>query len=541
MKTAAAELAAISTSLDTSHPTRSFRPGDGALVVTRRQWSARDVVAAARPSTGASIDGLLIGMTLLALLVACTNLANLMLSRGALRLHELAVRRALGASRWRLVREFLAESVWITLLGAACTFILTRTFLLAATVEIPTPHSPITIEPELNLSALLFTSALLASAIVFGLEPALNLTRKTLNLQLASEAGAAPVSTGRRQRSLIRWQVAISGCFFIVTAVLAKVVVAEARNDTGIALDRLAVTTLHFGLQGWDESRARPALDRALAIARRHPEIAAVTVSSGLPFGLMTQGAEITTPDRPFRKGARAAQSVVLAGSPELLRTLDVPLLKGRNLDARDEQTDVDTVMSRDDHLIYVPYAQRYLPNVALVARTAKNPAVAVSILQAALREAAPDLPAGTSGPAYWLAAGPYVAARIAASLAGALGALTLILAMVGLYGVQAQAVAHRTREVGVRMALGADAGQIGRMVLREGFRPVVQGLLIGLVLGILTRAGIGALLFARVAIIDPFALAVVPVPLAIAAFLACYLPARRAARVEPTVALRHL
>jgi ABC-type antimicrobial peptide transport system permease subunit len=161
--------------------------------------------------------------------------------------------------------------------------------------------------------------------------------------------------------------------------------------------------------------------------------------------------------------------------------------------------------------------------------------------LQAALRQADPDLGTGVAGAASWLTAGPYVAARIAVALAGALGTLTLILAMVGLYGVQAQIVAQRTREVGVRMALGAASSQIERMVLRDGFRPVVQGLIIGLFLGTLARAVIRAMLTAPIAIVDPFALLVVPIPLGIAAFLASYVPARRAARVDPNVALRHL
>jgi macrolide transport system ATP-binding/permease protein len=591
--TAAAELATIGASLDAASPARTFRPVDGSTTVIRRQWSAEDVTAATRPPLGLPLDLLVLGMTALVLLVACTNLANLMLSRGALRLHEISVRRALGAARWRLVREQLAESVLITIAGTVATYAMTRVFLRLATLEIPTAHRTFAIEPELNVPAMAFASlALLASILVFGLEPALNLTRKTLNAQLTSEPGAAPPASGRRQRRLIRWQVALSACFFTVTAVLLKVVVAEARHDSGVALERLAVTTLHFGIQGWDEPRARRAIDRSLELARRNREVESASVSTGLPFGFqMTPSAEITTPDRPFVKGVRSESTIVLAGSPELLRTLDVPLLRGRHFTDRDDagssrvaivselterrlfgagaalgrqivlrdrernvaetltltvvgiakQTDVDMLMLRDDHLVYLPFAQRYRANVALVARTKGNPASAVHILRDAVRQADPDLGAGTSGPAYWLTAGPYVAARIAGGLAAALGALTLILAMVGLYGVQAQAVAHRTREVGVRMALGAGVSQIERMVLREGFRPVIEGLMIGLFLGTVARGAMRALIAAPIPIIDPFAIALVPIPLGIAALMACYLPARRAARVDPNVALRHL
>jgi len=588
---AATELATIGNSLNISSPMRVFRAGDGAMVGQRRLWSAQDATSATRPQTGRAIDGVLIAMTLLVLLVACTNLANLMLSRGALRLHEHAVRRALGASRWRLIRELMTESGLIAICGAILTFIFTRGFLRLAALEIPTPHTLMTIAPELNRSALLFTSAsLLVSLIVFGLEPALNLTRGAVGVHIASEAGPSPVLSGRRQRTLIRWQVAISACFFVVASVLGKVAVVEARNDSGIALDRLALAVVHFGIEGWDESRARRALDRTLVQARIDPDVDEVTVATGMPFGFqMTPQARISTPDRPFVKGFLAPETLVVAGSPTLLRTLDVPLVAGRSFDERDDagtkpvcvlsehtaralfgsidvlgrtillrnsdkapvrtvdiigiarQTDVDVLMKRTENLIYVPFSQDYRANVAVVARTSGDPARATAALNRAMRSAGSDMPAGVSGAAYWLLAGPYVAARIGALLAGALGLLTLILAMVGLYGVQAQMVAQRTREVGVRMALGAETSQIQRMVLRQGFMPVTQGLIIGLLLGTLVRAGLRAWLEAPVAVFDPVAFAVVPVPLAVAAFLACFVPAWRASRVDPNVALRHL
>jgi hypothetical protein len=347
---------------------------------------------------------------------------------------------------------------------------------------------------------------------------------------------------------------------------------------------------VHFGVLGWDESRSRSALERALTLARARADVDAVAVTTGLPFGFqMTPIAQITTPDRPFVKGARMDSTGVLSGTPDLLRTLDVPLVRGRNFNDRDDggaprvaivsefterklfgatgavgrqivlrhsekrpvetltvvgvarQTDVDALMERDDHLVYVPFAQNYYPNVALVARGSGEPAGVARVLQTALRQADPDLGTGVAGAASWLTAGPYVAARIAAVLAGALGALTLVLAMVGLYGVQAQIVAQRTREVGVRMALGAAASQIERMVLKDGFRPVAQGLVIGLFLGTIVRALVRATLAAPIQLVDPLALVLVPIPLGIAAFLASYLPARRAARVDPNVALRHL
>jgi putative ABC transport system permease protein len=198
--------------------------------------------------------------------------------------------------------------------------------------------------------------------------------------------------------------------------------------------------------------------------------------------------------------------------------------------------------MSRDSGVVYVPFAQHFEPRIAVVSvRTFGSPAAAARLIQSALHRADADAGTGAAGPASILLAGGYLAARVAVSLATALGALTLVLAMVGLYGVQSHIVAYRTREVGVRMAIGATARQIEGLMLREGYRPVFEGLALGLFFGVVARVGVRALVVAEIQPIDPVAFSLVPIPLLIAAFIACYVPARRAARVDPNVALRHL
>jgi putative ABC transport system permease protein len=196
--------------------------------------------------------------------------------------------------------------------------------------------------------------------------------------------------------------------------------------------------------------------------------------------------------------------------------------------------------MSRDDCLVYVPLPQRYLPNLLLVARTNGNASDAAATLQTLARRVDPELSTGTAGPAEWLAAGPWVAARAGGAVAAGLGLLTLALAMVGLYGVQSQLATHRTREVGIRMALGAAAASVQRMMVRDGFRPVLEGFAAGLALGTIARGALRATIVGDVALVDPLALVIVPIPLALAAFAACYAPARRAARLDPSIALRH-
>ena len=206
---------------------------------------------------------------------------------------------------------------------------------------------------------------------------------------------------------------------------------------------------------------------------------------------------------------------------------------------ARD--TDVGYVFGESRPVVYLPLAQRYEPFLAIVARSTGDVAMAVRALRGALRQVDPDLAVEVIGTGRAVLSGASVFLRAAGVSALALGGLTLALAMVGLFGIQSHTVAHRTREIGVRLSLGASPGQIKRMVLKDGYRPVVEGLAIGLFLGVIGRAIIRAYTDLDVTIVDPWLFFVVPIPLIVAAFCACYFPARRAAGVDPNVALRHL
>jgi predicted permease len=583
---AAAALATIGASLDA----RETVAPDRSRVPLPRQWSLRSITLADHNPQQSNFGILLLILIGLVLVVACTNLGNLTLSRGAYRQHELAVRRALGASRSRLVRELCSETILIAALAALCTTALTVTLLAFATREITTPLGALSIEPRLNLAAAaVATGALLLSMIIFGVEPAFALTRRRTAMSLAD--GNSTIGAGRssRQRAFIRWQVATSACFFLIAATLVRTIAVQVTHDSGIALDQLAMASVHSSAGATPDRRIRESLERAATLVRQRGDIDSVAVSTGLPFGFSwTPLATMTVPDRPPVSGPRPTTWMIAAG-PEIFRTLGIPIVRGRAFDERDtassshvavmsertaletfgtveavgrsitlqefakaprvtysivgvaRQTDSGQFMQRRDEVVYVPLTETQAPNFVLVARTSGSLAAAGKVLQDALRATDPDLGTGMVGPASWFVAGRYVVGRIAAVLAGTLGALTLILAMIGLYGVQAQAVVFRTRELGVRMALGAAAQQIQRMVLGEGVRPVAEGLVLGLLVGAFARWTIKALLDAPIQVVDPIAFSAVPIPLAIAALAACYLPARRAARVEPTVALRHL
>jgi predicted permease len=530
----------------------------------------------------------LVALVALVLVVACTNLANLVLARGTTRQRDLAVRRALGASRWRLVREQCTESLLLAAAGAVASFVVFQILRVLMNAEfslmLPTgAHLMLAIRPALNVQVFgVAATSLLLSLAVFGLEPALHLTR-ALDVRgaLAASAGIGRPRAAR-QRALLRWQIAISAGFFIIATMFVKYTIEEARHDPGVDMERLGVSVLNFRTQARDEAHVRRTLDRVIEEGRNDPSIEAMSVSTGMPFGRpAAMRVAISAPGQGDDRFAATG----IAATPSIFGTLGVPIVRGRGFDDRDHaaappvvvisaftarrifgtidavgrllvlqgrpgtptatvigvarDTDVSQVLFEPRPFVYLPLAQQYDPSLAVAVRSTGDASRAVRSLREAMRRADPDLPVEITDTGLAVLTGPYVFLRSAGMAAIALGALTLLLAMVGLYGIQSHLVAHRTREIGVRMSFGASATQIKRMVLRDGYRPVVDGLVFGLTIGIVGRAIVRAYTDVDVSIVDPWMLVVAPIPLILAAFFACYLPARRAAGVDPSVALR--
>ena len=587
---ASAEMQTIAERLDEFFPPRFRGKGVGA---TDRPWRAKTMAAISDDEDSAVRR---FGMTLVALVglvlvVACTNLGNLVLARGSTRLRELAVRRALGASRWRLVREQCLESVMLAAGGAFASYVMFELLRVVMDTEFSLAmpfggRTTLSFHPALNVPALtIAVSSLLIALVVFGLEPAIQLTR-TLDVRGALAGGsAAGPQRGRRQRLLLRWQVAIAAGFFIIATMFVKYSIAEARHDSGIDLDRIGVAVLNFDTPEWNEPRARRIFDRVLDELRRHPSVEAASLSSGLPFGVPST-LRLSISPLEQTSAARMDPQVVttIAGAPSMFRTLGVEILRGRGFDDRDgpaaprvvvlseftarqmfgtadvvgremavgqtrsptativgvaADTDVGSIFADPRPLAYVPLTQHYQPLITVVARASGSVPNAVGAMREAIRRADPDVAVDTIGTGRSVLAGPFQVLRGLGMTAVGLGAITLLLAMAGLYGIQSHIIANRTREIGVRMSLGATAGQIKRMVLVDGYRPVLDGLIFGLSIGLVGRAIARAYLELDVAIVDPWMLVVTPIPLICAAFFACYLPARRAAAVDPNVALR--
>jgi putative ABC transport system permease protein len=447
----------------------------------------------------------------------------------------------------------------------------------------PMGRVTLSIRPEISGAALLVSlGSLLLSLAVFGLEPAIQLAR-SLDIRTVLAVGATGVRPRvSRQRMIVRWQVAVAAGFFIVATMFIRVTVAQARHDPGIDMDSVALATLGVNAKGTDSARLQRAVDRMLLEAVTTGAVDSVAASTGLPFGIQPAlRASIATPG-----GDREPMSApAIAATPSLFRVLGIPILSGRGFNDSDgvatarvavisemaarqlfpgadpigqqvvltigrdrsaativgisRDTDVRALNRPRQPLLYVPLTQHFDRNIVISARPTGRMTSAVAALRRAVQAADPDLRVDISGGARAILSGPLEIFRSAGRGALYLGGFTLLLSMAGLFGVQSHVVAYRTREFGVRMSLGASARQIKTMVIRDGARPVFDGLVLGLWGGIAGRFLVRSYTDLEVAVLDPWMLAVTPVPIVLAALFACYLPASRASRVDPTTALR--
>jgi predicted permease len=583
---AASELASLAAALDEADP-RIVHPGD---IPASRGWTARPAADLWESPPIARLGMVFAGLVTLVLIVACTNLANLVLARGTLRQQDVAVRRALGAGQWRLVREQLAESAIIASAGGLAAYGVIRLTAIVAARDLPLfPGLTLSIRPEVDATTLaVATVALFASLVIFGLEPAMRLVR-TADVRGPLAITSARMGRVGRYRLLLRWQVAVSTAFFIIAVIAVRYIVADLAHDPGVRLDGLVVAQLEWE-PGQDAAAIRQTVERVLDEGRRS-SLRSVAISSGLPFGTGSTPIRVSPLDADSSVDRTAVDGLLIASTPDLLAALDVPVVRGRALSAGDDAAaapaaivsesaaralfgTIDAVgrsiqivdrgpnaspaaativgVARDtdttvymaparDAVVYVPLAQRPLPVTTVVARSAGDEAEGVATLLTTLRRADADLATAGIGAAWERLAGPFTIVRYLGNASVSLGALTLLLAMVGLYGIQSQGVTLRAREFGVRLSFGATSSQIRRMVLKDGYRPVIEGLVLGLTGGITGRALIRTYLDVPLSVVDPWMLALVPVPLVLAAFCAGYVPAHRAARVDPAVALRDL
>jgi predicted permease len=597
MDEAQAEFSAIAHRLDLAYPvgTTLAAPLKNRSN-TSRPWFLRP---AADVKMHESVDALvrpLVATVMIAvglvLLVACTNIANLVLARGTARRHETAIRLALGASRWRLIREQLVETALLTLAGSAAAMVVARILmarLLAG--ELRVAGMSLHFSPEMNASVALVAAASSVLALVaFGVIPALHSSRGDVREALASDGQNAPVPRWRGRRGLIACQVAVSAGLVSVAVLCAQQLIAVARHDTGIDIERLALVRVNVGMPGRDEAQNRWAAARMLDAARRLPGVESAAVSSGFPIELGAGGGAIGVNQEQLSGG----RYDFMVSTPEVFATWGVRILQGRGFDDRDAESservavlteplarhlfptgsavgrqivlrwypsakqpvpamqtvtvvgvasdmDAGWVGNRGGGLVYLPWSQHSPSQMVVTVRTAGDPAALVEPLKRIVNRVDPDVPDVDAAAASKIDGGRNLVLTVGAGAAGSLGWLALVLAMTGLYGVLSELVLRRTRELGIRMALGADAHRLLRMVLVDGTRPVLAGLAVGLGCGVILRVAFRPMFIRMLPAFDPLVIGLVPIAFVAAALIAAYLPARRASRVDPNVALRQL
>jgi macrolide transport system ATP-binding/permease protein len=530
----------------------------------------------------------------LVLAIACSNLATLLLVRGATRAKEVSVRLAMGATRRQLVRHLITESVLLALAGGIAGCIL-------AWWGIRTLQSidlPFRVDFSLDYRVLTFAIALsLVTGVVFGLAPALKATRVDL-VQTLRDEGLQIIDHRRLtlKNALIAFQVAISVLLLGGTSIFLQMTAAARALRVGYAVDGVAMLETDLRFAGYSESDARRLYDDLRRRIEAIPGVQSAALIRGMPMSptgvsIIVDGAATQTP-----AGVEASQ---VSAGPGFFETLRMPLLHGRAFDDRDRPetprvaviTDrmarlyfgaVDAVgrrfrLQRDANswtevigvvpdtgtgdldndvldpigpLFFTSYTQEGAPPTTVLARTSGDAAPLVAAMQRELRAIDVTLPVVTAlTMAQWLESGQAPPKAIA-TLFGALGGLGLVLASIGLYAVVAFAVTRRSREIGIRMALGARSQQVVSSIARSVAALVGVGTGIGLFLTVLLmlamRAGsgsadigIGNLTVYRPAI-DPLALLAIAGVTAVVGVAAAFLPARRAARMHPLVALRH-
>lgn len=555
--------------------------GTGRQLSVIPENEARIFPGARGPVIGAT--ALLLSVVGLVLLIVCANLANLLLSRAAARQKEMAVRLSLGASRGRLLQQLLTESLLLAALGGGSGLLLAfwiTGFLSGFRPDLPVP---IMLDIHLDARVLAFTLAMsVLAGVLVGLAPALQASGAPIVAALKDEAG-----TGGRRRSRLRngfvvAQVSMSLILLVGAGLFLRSLRKAMAIDPGFEIGSGLMVTIDPSLTGYDDARAQAFQERLVERARAMPGVEAASVVSTVPLSIGAGRRGVAVEGYTPRQGEDMEFHDTKVG-PGYFETMRVPLVEGRGFAPADRAGAPDVIVvneafaqrfwpgeealgkrvsvsgtegpfaevigvAKDGKYVtlgedpkpffFIPLLQHPEARVTLVARTAGAPGPLAGPLRAEIRSLDPDLPIESIETVEEHLGLSLLPARIAGAVLGAFGLFGLLLASLGVYGVVAYGVTQRTREIGVRIALGAQASDIVGLVLREGMRLVAIGVGTGLVVALVGTRLIRGMLYG-LSPLDPVTFAGVAGLFVAIAALASFLPARRAARLDPVDALR--
>ncbi|HMC57133.1 MAG TPA: ABC transporter permease [Gemmatimonadaceae bacterium] len=518
------------------------------------------------------------------LLIACANVANLQLARAAARGRELSVRAALGAGRTRLLRQLLTESLVLSVAGGAVGVAVAYAgvrWLGSVVPSVLNVFGTVRLDAGVLVFAALVT---IATGVLFGVAPAWQASRARLQDALVSRTSSGTLRLGGRS-ALVVGQIALCVVLLVTTGLLTRSLLALAGVRPGF--DPAGLLTLQFRLPAskYDtETKIADMFTRAIGEVRQVPGVEHAALVRATPLNGNGESFPYEIDGRPVADRATLPTAQVNLVSSDYFETVRIPRLSGRDFTAADRAETPPVVivnrqlaskLSGDGDVIgkrvrladgdsarwatvvgvvgdarhfqlteqpldqiYLPYTQRPLIFTEMVIRTAGDPMSVASAVRSAIWRVDADQPVWRVRPLTQSITTQLGGRSFVMRLLASFAVLALVLAIVGVYGVMSYAVARRTQEMGIRMALGARATQVVGMVLKQGMRTIAVALALGLVLAVLATRLLTSQLYG-VAALDPLTFVMAPVLLATIALVACYLPARRASRVDPVAALK--
>jgi putative ABC transport system permease protein len=535
----------------------------------------------------AVFTGVLLAVVGLVLLLACVNIANLLLSRSAARTREIGIRTAVGASRSRLVRQLLTESLLLGAAGGAAASLLAMAVarpIAAAAGSLPSP-APIGLAFVVDWRLIAAAVGLsLVTTVAFGLVPALQSSNHDVLPALKDGAATAAPKQSRLRAVFLTTQVAMSTLLLVLAALFVRGLVSAQTLDRGLVTDGVLAASIDLESAGYNQARGAIVYEQLLERLERTPGLTSANIVDIVPLTLSNRADGMVSEDHRERVDATLVYRNRV--TPGHFRTLGIPLVVGRDFDARDraqaaavvivnetlarrfwpgenpigkrlrELTDrgaprpwfevvgvardskYATVGEDPKPFMYRPMAQDYTPAGTVMVKTRGNAADALPLVRAAVADIDPNMALFSVMTLDSATSISLLPVKVAATVAGTLGVLALILGAIGLYGVMSYLVRQRTREIGIRMALGAERGTVVGLVTGHGMRWTGIGLVLGLAASFAVAKLIGGFLYG-VGPADPTAFVGIALLLIGTAYVACYIPARRASRIDPLVALR--
>lgn len=525
---------------------------------------------------------LLLSLSGLVLLIACANVANLLLARASARQREVAVRIAVGADRGRLIRQFLTESMLLSLLGGLAGIAIafwTKNILWS----LRPPFIPDGVTVSLDARVLGFGLVIsLVTGLLFGLAPAWTTTKPELTTMLKEDSkGSAPTPLLSFRNFLVAGQITLSVIALVIAGLFIRSMLHAQKVDPGWNMANLVTLTVNTSAQGYDQAGGLDYLRRALERVATIPGVTGAAAANGQLLSFT--GRRTLKPqgnDENLRQHGRLFN--FLSVDPGYHRMIGIPLVSGRLFTESDDgmhplvaiinetyaqlawpnenalgktiklynderpvevvgivKTSTYNSIGEDpDPFVFFPAKQTYTGFAVIHVRTAADPAGLVATIRKELQSLDANMPLANITTMDQLMQQNLWAPRTGAALLGAFGLLAVLLASLGVYGVMSYTVNRRAREIGIRMAIGAQPGDVMMMILNRGFLIAVAGLVVGLGAALFTARYFQNLLIG-VPAGDPLTYAAIAVILAVVALFACWLPARRATKVDPLIALR--